>query len=112
MGQAREQDCASAAAEQRAAQRYALMLRAGKLVCDGQEFLCILRDASATGFKARLFHNLPKGAAYELQGRALAAGRMVGDIDLMVPAEQLAHAEAMLKAQGWRADAMDAYDEH
>ena len=67
MGQAREQDCASAAAEQRAAQRYALMLRAGKLVCDGQEFLCILRDASATGFKARLFHNLPKGAAYELE---------------------------------------------
>lgn len=53
--------------EQRAARRYALMLRAGKLICDGQEFLCILRDASATGFKARLFHSLPKGGAYELE---------------------------------------------
>lgn len=52
-----------------------------------------------------------KGAAYELQGRALAAGRMVGDIDLMVSAAQLAHAEAILKTQGWRAGTIDAYDE-
>ena len=60
-------DPAGADVEQRAAQRYALMLRAGKLICDGQEFLCVLRDASTTGFKARLFHALPQGGAYELE---------------------------------------------
>ncbi len=54
-------------ADQRAARRFALMLRAGKLICDGQEFLCILRDASATGFRARLFHPLPQGGTYELE---------------------------------------------
>lgn len=54
-------------ADLRAAQRFALMLRAGKLICDGQEFLCVLRDASASGFKARLFHPLPQGSTYELE---------------------------------------------
>ncbi|MBK6803148.1 MAG: PilZ domain-containing protein [Novosphingobium sp.] len=69
MGQASEphNDPPVDGAEQRAARRYALLLRAGKLICDGQEFLCILRDASATGFKARLFHPLPQGGRYELE---------------------------------------------
>lgn len=74
MAQANEQQCdpAGDSADLRAARRFALMLRAGKLICDGQEFLCILRDASASGFKARLFHPLPCGAAYELElGNAL-----------------------------------------
>ena len=69
MAQANEQECdpAGSSAEQRAARRFALMLRAGKLVCDGAEFLCILRDASASGFKAKPFHPLPCGATYELE---------------------------------------------
>ncbi len=45
--------------ELRAAPRISLMLRAAKLVCPAGEFLCILRDVSATGLKVRLFHALP-----------------------------------------------------
>jgi hypothetical protein len=45
--------------KQRAANRVALLLRAGKLVSECGEFLCILRDASTGGLKARLFHELP-----------------------------------------------------
>jgi hypothetical protein len=52
--------------ELRAAPRFALILRAGKLVSPAGEFLCILRDISATGIKARLFHPLPAGEDFEL----------------------------------------------
>lgn len=57
--------------EQRAAARFTLILRAGKLACDAGQFLCVLRDASASGIKARLFHPLPDCPAYELE---LASG--------------------------------------
>ncbi|HNJ47227.1 MAG TPA: PilZ domain-containing protein [Novosphingobium sp.] len=53
--------------ELRAAPRYALMLRAGKLIAPTGEFLCILRDASETGVKAKLFHDLPAGDGFELE---------------------------------------------
>ncbi|WP_295528673.1 PilZ domain-containing protein [Novosphingobium sp. Chol11] len=43
----------------RTAQRYALLIRAAKLVTGDQEFPCIIRDASSTGVKARLFSPLP-----------------------------------------------------
>jgi PilZ domain len=46
--------------EHRAAPRYALLIRTAKLVADGREFLCIIRDASATGVKVRLFSALPE----------------------------------------------------
>lgn len=58
---------ALAAAEQRSAQRYTLLLRAGKLVSEAGEYLCILRDASSTGIKARLFHELPDAPHFELE---------------------------------------------
>lgn len=57
----------NAASEQRAAPRFALMLRAGKLVTAAGEFLCILRDASESGIKARLFHALPTAQSYSLE---------------------------------------------
>lgn len=50
--------------EARGAQRFTLLVRAAKLVADGREFLCVLRDASATGVKVRLFHDIPP--AHEL----------------------------------------------
>ncbi len=50
---------APAGAELRATPRFTLLIRAAKLIADGREFLCILRDASATGFKARLFAPVP-----------------------------------------------------
>lgn len=48
-------------AELRQAQRYSVLLRTAKLVIDGEEYLCVLRDASDTGVKLRLFHDLPRG---------------------------------------------------
>lgn len=57
----------SAGSELRAAPRFSLMLRAGKLVSEAGEFLCILRDVSQTGFRARLFHALPAVGQYHLE---------------------------------------------
>ena len=54
-------------ADQRAAQRFTLLLRAGKLVSAAGEHLCILRDASTTGIKARLFHDLPGAERFDLE---------------------------------------------
>lgn len=44
--------------DQRAGQRFTLLLRVGKLVTEHGEFLCVLRDVSDHGLKARLFHDL------------------------------------------------------
>lgn len=52
--------------EQRGEPRVRLLLRAGKLISEQGEFLCVLRDASARGIKARVFHELPLGL-YELE---------------------------------------------
>ncbi|MCZ8173258.1 MAG: PilZ domain-containing protein [Novosphingobium sp.] len=53
--------------EQRSAPRVSLMLRSAKLIGPAGEFLCILRDVSATGIKAKLFHPLPAGGPLELE---------------------------------------------
>lgn len=53
--------------QQRAAKRVALLLRAGKLVSEQGEFLCILRDASNGGLKARLFHELPPTRRFAIE---------------------------------------------
>lgn len=42
----------------RAAPRFALLLRAAKLIAPRGEYLCIVRDVSETGAKLRLFHSL------------------------------------------------------
>ena len=61
---------ASPRTEKRGAKRYTLVLRAGKLITDHGEFLCVLRDVSAGGLKVRLFHQLPDPGccALELAG--------------------------------------------
>jgi hypothetical protein len=51
----------------RAAPRFTLLLRTAKLIADGREFLCILRDASATGVKVRIFHEIPEHKALLLE---------------------------------------------
>jgi PilZ domain len=55
------------ASEQRAAPRLALVLRVGKLCLPQGDFLCVLRDVSATGVKVRLFHDLPEHGACTLE---------------------------------------------
>lgn len=65
------QDPQESGHDQRGAERLRLLMRTGKLVTPEGEFLCVLRDASTTGFRARIYHRLPDAAAMEL---ALASG--------------------------------------
>jgi hypothetical protein len=55
-------DTAAAGVDLRGAPRFALMLRSAKLIADGVEHLCIIRDVSETGVKLRLFHPVPHAA--------------------------------------------------
>lgn len=56
--------------DQRAAQRFTLILRAGKLLTESGEYLCVLRDVSSGGLRLRLFHPLalPPNLKIELAG--------------------------------------------
>jgi len=54
-------------AELRGAPRFALLLRVAKLIVDGRERFCVIRDASATGLKVRLFAPLPHPAELMLE---------------------------------------------
>jgi Uncharacterised nucleotidyltransferase len=54
---------------------------------------------------------LMKGAAYIHAGLPPAAGRFVGDVDLMVPRERIDEVEKVLLAHGWVTGGLDAYDE-
>lgn len=60
--QERETGATVAGADLRGAPRFALMLRSAKLIADGVEHLCIIRDVSETGVKLRLFHPVPRAA--------------------------------------------------
>jgi len=53
--------------EMRGAQRYTLLIRTAKLVCESGEFLCIIRDVSETGVRLRLFHDLPRDMRMALE---------------------------------------------
>ena len=86
--EALRQDQLSAPPDQelRSAPRYALLIRTAKITADGREFLCIIRDASATGLKIRLFSPLPRA-------RALLIELMNGDrypVELVWQAEDYA----------------------
>jgi hypothetical protein len=61
---------AGESADQRAAQRFTLILRAGKLLTPSGEYLCVLRDVSSGGLRLRLFHPLalPPSVKIELTG--------------------------------------------
>jgi hypothetical protein len=54
---------------------------------------------------------LLKGAAYAAAGYRFADGRMYSDLDILVKAEDLAAAEAVLRRDGWQPDELDAADE-
>ena len=45
--------------DQRAAQRFTLLIRNAKIVFPCGEFLCVIRDVSATGLRIKVFHALP-----------------------------------------------------
>ena len=46
-------------AEMRAAPRSSLMCRTAKILCESGEYVCVVRDVSATGARLRLFHEPP-----------------------------------------------------
>lgn len=52
-----------------------------------------------------------KGSAYVLANNAAARGRLLGDIDILIPREQLEQAELMLKLGGWHNAGHSAYDQ-
>jgi hypothetical protein len=54
---------------------------------------------------------LLKGAAYVAAGLPAARGRLLSDIDIMVPREALDRAEAALETAGWRPIKLDPYDQ-
>ncbi|MBA3056001.1 MAG: PilZ domain-containing protein [Sphingomonadales bacterium] len=60
-------DHAQSGGEHRTLPRYNLLIRPPKLVTECGEFLCILRDVSPGGFKARLFHQLGPQARMVLE---------------------------------------------
>ena len=54
---------------------------------------------------------LLKGAAYVQAGLAAARGRMVSDVDILVPRQRLAEVESALMMAGWVQTNRDAYDQ-
>ena len=54
---------------------------------------------------------LLKGAAYTLAGLGASIGRMVSDVDILVPRERLAEVESALMMAGWVSTNRDAYDQ-
>lgn len=52
-----------------------------------------------------------KGAAYVLQNSQAALGRMVSDLDILVPRERMADVESALMMAGWVSTNRDAYDQ-
>ncbi|MBW8753281.1 MAG: PilZ domain-containing protein [Sphingomonadales bacterium] len=57
--------------ELRSAPRFTLLIRSAKLICDDAEYLCIIRDVSASGLRLRIFHGLPPSRTFQLE---LASG--------------------------------------
>jgi hypothetical protein len=53
--------------EQRIAPRFTLLIRTAKLISSSGEFLCVIRDASASGVSIRTFHPLPQGEQLTLE---------------------------------------------
>lgn len=54
---------------------------------------------------------LLKGAAYAIAGLPPAAGRLFGDIDILVPRDRLGQVEGALLLAGWHTQKQDDYDQ-
>lgn len=60
-------DSQSSPEDLRSTPRFTLLIRSAKLVCEHGEFLCIIRDVSASGVRLRIFHPLPPVDVYQLE---------------------------------------------
>ena len=91
--------------ELRGAPRFTSLIRAAKLVCGQGEFVCIVRDVSATGVGLRCFHAVPRSPdlALELQDGQLIEMEAVREEGFdasfrfahIVPVEQLVRESAL-----------------
>ncbi len=61
--------------------------------------------------KAQVKLLLLKGAAYILADLPAAPGRLIGDIDLLIPQEKIPLCEELLSEFGWKPGEQNAYDE-
>jgi hypothetical protein len=52
-----------------------------------------------------------KGAAYIAAGLPCGVGRVVSDVDILVPESELPRAQAALQQHGWQFEPLDPYDE-
>jgi hypothetical protein len=68
----------------------------------------IARALQPTGLPVVLL----KGGAYALAGLQASLGRMVSDVDILVPRERLVDVETALMMAGWVHTNHDAYDQH
>ena len=66
-GLAQTQDDAFAGEEKRSAARYTSLIRSAKLITSQGEFICVIRDVSATGISLRTFHALPDTTGLKLE---------------------------------------------
>lgn len=83
-----------------------------RLVADRrQKILWELRQLERTLKTVEAPVLLLKGTAYLVGGLAAAPGRIFGDVDLLVPRADLDAVERVLRAAGWRAEDLDAYDQ-
>ncbi|MDO9438281.1 nucleotidyltransferase family protein [Hydrogenophaga sp.] len=71
------------------------------------EVVEIARALEVVGLPAVLL----KGAAYTMAGLGASRGRMVSDVDILVPRERLADVESALMMGGWVSMNRDAYDQ-
>ncbi len=55
---------------------------------------------------------LLKGSAFLAAGLSAGQGRLVGDLDILVPRDRLDEVEAAVLAAGWEWLKVDAYDDH
>ncbi|NHN36688.1 nucleotidyltransferase family protein [Pseudomaricurvus alcaniphilus] len=53
-----------------------------------------------------------KGAAYILADLEVARGRLLSDIDILVPVAEIKAVESCLAANGWQPSQLDEYDRH
>jgi Uncharacterised nucleotidyltransferase len=85
----------------------AMKLAARQHVELGHEVQAIARALEPVGEPAVLL----KGAAYVQAGLAAARGRMVSDVDILVPRQRLTEVESALMMAGWVQTNRDAYDQ-
>lgn len=65
--ESRDWDDTGEAVDHRTAPRFVALIRAAKLVSDGREFVCVVRDVSTSGVRLRCFHPVPRGKTTTLE---------------------------------------------